>query len=38
MNKEIVYKDLSYRINGLLFQVHRELGKYNNEKTVWRSL
>jgi len=28
----IVYKDLSYKIYGLLFKVHRELGYYRNEK------
>ncbi|HTW97018.1 MAG TPA: GxxExxY protein [Candidatus Methylomirabilis sp.] len=28
----IVYKDLSYRINGLLFKVHKQLGYYRKEK------
>ena len=32
MDKEIIYKDLSYKINGLLFQVHGKLGRYRNEK------
>jgi len=29
---KIVHKELSYRINGLLFKVHRELGKHCREK------
>ena len=29
---KIIHKDLSYKINGLLFEVHRELGRYRNEK------
>lgn len=29
---QIIYKDLSYRINGLLFKVHNELGRYCREK------
>ena len=29
---KIVYKDLSYRINGLLFKIHNELGKFCREK------
>lgn len=32
-NKEkIVHKELSYRINGILFKVHNELGRYCREK------
>jgi GxxExxY protein len=30
--EKIVYKDLSFKINGLLFKVHRELGHFRNEK------
>lgn len=29
---EIVYKELSYRINGLLFEVHNKLGRFCREK------
>ena len=29
---KVLYKDLSYKINGLLFEAHRKLGKYRNEK------
>ena len=29
---EIIYKDLSYKINGLLFKVHNELGRFCKEK------
>ena len=29
---EIIHKELSYRINGLLFKVHNELGRYCREK------
>lgn len=32
MKQEIVYKELSYKINGLMFKVHNELGRYCNEK------
>ena len=32
MKKEIVYKELSYKLNGILFTVHNELGRYRNEK------
>ncbi|MBI2025233.1 GxxExxY protein [Candidatus Kaiserbacteria bacterium] len=31
-NGKILYRDLSYRINGLLFDVHNELGRYCREK------
>lgn len=31
---EIIYKELSYTINGILFQVQNDLGKYCNEKQV----
>ena len=30
--EKIIYKDLSYKINGLLFKTHRELGCLRNEK------
>lgn len=29
---QIIYPDLSYRINGVLFAVHNELGRFCNEK------
>ncbi len=29
---EIIYKELSYKINGLLFKIHNELGRYCREK------
>ncbi len=29
---EIIYKDLSFKVNGLLFKVHNELGRYCREK------
>ena len=33
MDKEkIIHKDLSYKINGLFFKVHKDLGRYRNEK------
>jgi len=28
----IIYPELSYKINGILFAVHNELGKFRNEK------
>ena len=28
---KLVYPDLSYRINGVLFSVHNELGRFRNE-------
>lgn len=32
-NKEkIIYKELSYKVCGLCFKVHNELGRYRNEK------
>jgi GxxExxY protein len=31
-NKKIIYPELSYKITGLLFNVHNELGKYGKEK------
>lgn len=33
MDKEkIVYSELSYKLNGILFAVHNELGRFRNEK------
>lgn len=32
MKQDLIYKDLSYEINGILFEVHNELGRYCNEK------
>lgn len=32
MEDKVIYKDLSYKITGLLFRVHRELGRFRNEK------
>jgi GxxExxY protein len=32
MRRELIYKDLSFRITGLLFKVHNTLGRYKNEK------
>src|SRR5262249_47646058 len=31
-NKHIIFKELSYKINGLCFEVHNKLGRYRNEK------
>ena len=30
--KEILHKELSYKINGILFRVHNKLGRFRNEK------
>ena len=29
---KIIYRELSYKLNGLLFKVHKDLGRYRNEK------
>lgn len=29
---KVIYKELSYKINGLLFKAHKDLGRYRNEK------
>ncbi len=31
-NKNILYPELSYKINSLLFETHNNLGRYRNEK------
>lgn len=31
-NKEVVFKELSYKICGVCFDVHNNLGRYRNEK------
>ncbi|MDD4333290.1 MAG: GxxExxY protein [Patescibacteria group bacterium] len=30
--EKVIYKELSYKINGLLYKVHNDLGRYRNEK------
>ena len=32
MRQDLIYKDLSYEIYGILYEVHNELGRYCNEK------
>ncbi len=32
---KIIYPDLSYTLCGILFDVHNELGRYNNEKQYY---
>ena len=32
MNNKIIYPKLSYKITGLLFQIHNELGRFRKEK------
>ncbi len=32
MKQELIYKDLSYEITGILYEIHNELGRYCNEK------
>ena len=31
-NGKIIYKELSYKLSGLLFSVHNQLGRYGREK------
>ena len=31
-NKKVIYPDLSYTINGILFSTHKKLGRFCNEK------
>lgn len=33
-NEKIIYKELSFKINRVLFDVHNELGRYANEKQI----
>lgn len=32
MKRELIHRELSYKVNGILFAVHNELGRYRNEK------
>lgn len=32
MKQDLIYKDLSYEITGVLFETHNELGRFCNEK------
>jgi len=32
MKRELIYPKLSYKITGILFEIHNELGKHCNEK------
>jgi GxxExxY protein len=32
MKEGVIYKDLSYKITGLLFEAHNKLGRYKSEK------
>ena len=38
MKKELVHPELSYKVTGLLFAVHNELGRYRNEKQYGDSI
>jgi len=38
MKNKLVYPELSYKITGILFEVHNELGRYLNEKQYGDSL
>ncbi|MBU4256898.1 GxxExxY protein [Patescibacteria group bacterium] len=31
-NEKVIYKELSYKITGLLFKIHKALDRYRNEK------
>lgn len=31
-NTKLIYPELSYRINGILYKIHNDLGRYCNEK------
>lgn len=31
-NDKVIYKDLSYKVNGLLFQTQRDLGRFRKER------
>ena len=32
INKDIIYPELSYKVCGLFFNIHKKLGRYRNEK------
>ncbi|NCF75107.1 MAG: hypothetical protein GWO87_01290 [Xanthomonadaceae bacterium] len=32
MSDNLIYKDLFYKIVGIFFEIHNELGRYKNEK------
>jgi len=32
MGGKVIYKELSYKINGLLYKTHNDLGRHKNEK------
>jgi hypothetical protein len=34
MGGEIIHRELSYQINGILFDTHNELGKYASESQI----
>ncbi len=38
MAKELLYKDLTYKIRGVLFKVHNELGPVHKEKVYQRAV
>ena len=31
-NSKLIYEDLTYQVNGILFEAHNELGQFANEK------
>jgi len=31
-NKKVIHPQLSYRLNGIFFSVHNDLGRFRNEK------
>lgn len=33
-NTKLLFEDLTYRVNGILIEVHKELGRYAREKQV----
>ena len=35
---EILHKDLSYEINGILFEIHNKLGSFCNHKQYCQAL
>jgi len=32
IKNNVLYPELSYRLNGLFFRIHNELGRFRNEK------